>query len=137
MWLHSFKRRPDSFEGMFGRGTSRLSLSLPVRHTADLLPILRTNILVNLDRDPLAVESIRPVLAGTRDPVFLAGVNLVIVGLEAAPLEAFESLASIVERLARFRETHPTDASRAGKPVGLVLDVHDAGFHDPLGGHHQ
>src|ERR1039457_1017349 len=96
---------------------------------SNVSPILLTHILVNLDGRAATIQRIATVTLWARNPVVVARVHIVVVGLETQPLETLKTPATIVNRPARLGKCDSPDACWPCQTTTLLLDIHDATFH--------
>jgi hypothetical protein len=68
-----------------------------VRLSSDVSPILLANILINLDGQTAAVKRVATPALRTGNPIILARLDAIVVGLETCALEALERLATVIE----------------------------------------
>ncbi len=73
-----------------------------VRRPADRRPVLVSYVFVNLD--DARIERVEPVLAGPRDPIPFAGLDVEVGRLVARAIEGPERASSIMDGAARLRE---------------------------------
>jgi hypothetical protein len=81
-------------------------------------PILIAHVVVDFGRQPFAVYPVLSIFAASRKPIFVARRYIVVVRLEAVPLEASERLPAVVERLAGLRERHAANVCGTDEPAG-------------------
>src|SRR5256885_14724282 len=90
----------------------------PFRLTPDVAPIFFADVIIDLDRRAAAVERVTAAALGTGDPIVLAGLYAVVVGLETLALKALECLTTIIECASRFGNvTWPIRAGPVNPPA--------------------
>jgi len=97
-----------------------------LRLSSDVFPILLANVLINLDGRAPTIQRIAtsPLRAG--NPIILARLDAVVVGLETCTFEALESLTTVIECAPGLGQRHAPNPRVTRQSAGLALDIHDA-----------
>lgn len=83
------------------------------------------NVFINFSGNICCVKSIEAIFAGARNPLFVASVDIVVVGLESRSLQAPEFSSAVIDRRASFGEGNAANPGRSSEVPSLSLDVHD------------
>src|ERR1700744_670606 len=83
------------------------------------------NVFINFSGNVCCVKSIGAIFARARNPVFFAGFDIVVVGLESRSLQAPEFSSTVIDRRASFGERNAAYPGRSSEIPSLSLDIHD------------
>src|SRR2546423_9383678 len=95
------------------------------RLSSDSPPRFPANVLVNLDGwCPIQCIATSALRAG--NPIILACLYTVIIGLEAGSLETLEGLPTIIKCAPGFGKRHATNPGPTSQTARFAFDIHDA-----------
>jgi len=100
-----------------------------IRQIPDAAPVLFPCVIVDLDWGGRGVHPVCAVTFAAGYPVILAGCFIDVVGLKSAADDSPENLVTVKKSPAGAIEGDSPDATRARYRAGLLLDVHESGFH--------
>src|SRR5437868_13826946 len=94
------------------------------RLSSDVPPILIANIFINLNGCAATIQSIATSALRPGNPIILACLHAVVVGLETCSLEALERLTTVIECSSGLGKRHATNPCRASQAASFALDIH-------------
>src|ERR1041385_4186963 len=97
-----------------------------LRLSSNVSPILLANIPINLNRCAATIQRIATFALRARNPIILACLHAVVIGLKACAFEALERLTAVVQCAPGLGKSHATNPCRARQTASLALDIHDA-----------
>jgi hypothetical protein len=97
-----------------------------LRLLSDVSPILIANVDIDLNWCAATIQRIATSALRARNPIILACLHAVVVGLEACALETLKSLALIVECAPGLGRRHTPYPGRTRESASLALNIHDA-----------
>src|SRR6185437_14833758 len=94
--------------------------------SSDLSPVFFPHVFVYLDRRAADIQCVSASALRAGNPIILAGLHTIVVGLETRALEALKRLATVIKCAARLGKRYTPNPSRARESPRLALDIHDA-----------